>query len=1184
MSLQFYTGRAGSGKTRRCLDEIVERLRIDPSPRAHPLILLLPEQATAQAEAALLSYPDIRGLMRARVLSFRRLAYVVLNETGGAPRNSLDDLGRQMLLRRLITRHEKDLKVFARSARQSGFIARLAATFTEMAHFRHSFEELDAQRERLEAQGRGESLLACKLHDLALLGKAWEDEMRARFSNPDHFLDELANRLAHSRMMRKAEVWLDGFSSFMPQELRVLEGVLRQAAHVRVSLLLDPDQIASLPETRAEADETRLFSQTEETFLKLKSLALDLAIDIEEPLVLPLPNQPTRFSENPAFEAFERSLAKKNMIPSQDIGDKDLPLTLDSLPDRLPPFTFVEAASPREEIEAVARAVRRLCREEGCRFRDMALILRDLETYEPLIRSTFARHGIPYFMDRRQPVGHHPLVALLRASLGCVVYDWSAEDVTAYLKTDFLHVGRHEIDRIENAARARDLHERRRWTDREAFEESLRPAQKAALGPLEALHQRCRAATLSGIDFVRALLAFLDGLEAGPTLAEWARHARETGDLDLADQHEQVWEGVTALIREMADTLGDEQMPLGDLAEVLETGLSGLTLGLVPPSLDQVLVGTVERSRQPEIRAALVIGLNDRQFPAAPAEDAIFSDSERRELDREGHLELAPPSMVRLFRERYLGYVAFTRPSRHLWMSWSLAGEDGRTLRPSPFVQIALEAARESVAHPSQLAWARLGGDWLDCALDAVETPEQAVEALVRSLADPSPSPGPWPLLRSGLADNEEFQARLERALGSQDFHNIVRLDATALSPLFGSDRPLSVSQLETYASCPFRYFAQYILSLKEREEFRIRPADVGAFNHHLLEMVFEKLASEFGKKPPIALPEGLGPSVLDWGDVPYERACAVLREAIEESRSEFLSEGSLRLGQLDFLLSRSSRQLENALFTFVRQGADDAFVQAGAEVDFGRDPVHSPPLVIQCDGRPLLRLQGKIDRVDLAFRNGLTHVRIFDFKARTNSLPLHLCLEGLNLQLLVYLATILAHAPSRFRPAGAFYFPLQLDFEKLDAPPEDVPREAKPIRVRGAFDIDSHDLFGPVEPGQRSPHVALHIKKDGQPGSPHQGDWMENPLLEKLIRHVCVRAAEWASDIRSGKIEVRPVVCNGVWDCQYCTYGDICRIDPHYNRFRNIVYRKRTDLLQEIKEAAEPRIEIRVDPRPAGA
>ena len=714
MSLQFYIGRAGSGKTWCCREEIAQRLREDPSPRSPSLIWLLPEQASAQSERFLLETPGLEGFARAHVLSFKRLAHYIMLEQGKPAHPQLDEMGRLMLLRAMVCRHSDELKVFSRSARENGFISRLSSTFTELAQFRHSLGDLESRFRELAETCQGESLLAMKLHDLALLGRAWEAEVANRFSDSDHFLDNLATAIETTRFLSGAEVWLDGFSSFMPQEMRVIESILKRASQVRVTLLMDPDRIAVLPANPDELDPTRLFSQTEETYLRLQGLALDQGIQVLDTLFFPEKDQITRFIAGGALQSLEEGLVESGLVSGRGSGANDETIPT-GIPEELPSLIAVEAAGRREEVEAAARCIRRLCREGQNRYRDIAVVIRGLDEYHALIRSIFESHAIPFFIDKRRTVSHHPLVELIRSALRVVNDEWQFDDVSHYLKTDFPPVNRYDADAIENYALGHGVRGRRWWTEQSwpnpprLYQEPednvetdkprpdaiqhLERIRKTAFAPLLTFDTAINAAKnetgITGFDFARTIIDFLAALDCPGKMGKWAEAARQEGELDAAAEHEQAWDGVTGLIAQANEILGQECLPLEDWISIVEAGLANLTLGLVPPSLDQVLVGSVDRSRQPALKSVFVLGMNEKLFPRIGGEDVIFSDSERKLLADKYDFGLSPVSSIKLFRECYLAYVALTRGSQFLWVSWATADESGGALQASPFVHCA---------------------------------------------------------------------------------------------------------------------------------------------------------------------------------------------------------------------------------------------------------------------------------------------------------------------------------------------------------------------------------------------------------------------------------------------------------------------------------------------------------------
>ncbi|WP_044356359.1 hypothetical protein, partial [Paenibacillus sp. E194] len=96
MPLHFVIGRSGSGKTEHVLRNVRDELRSQAD--GAPIIWIVPEQATFQAEHALIREDGIAGILRAQVLSFRRLAYRVMQEAGGTALTAINEEGKKMLL------------------------------------------------------------------------------------------------------------------------------------------------------------------------------------------------------------------------------------------------------------------------------------------------------------------------------------------------------------------------------------------------------------------------------------------------------------------------------------------------------------------------------------------------------------------------------------------------------------------------------------------------------------------------------------------------------------------------------------------------------------------------------------------------------------------------------------------------------------------------------------------------------------------------------------------------------------------------------------------------------------------------------------------------------------------------------------------------------------------------------
>lgn len=1124
MSLRFILGRAGAGKTHTCVNMIRDALQ---DAGASPIIYLVPEQATFQAERELLSWGR-PAMVRVQVLSFRRLAWRVLGEVGGAVRPQLGELGRRMALRGLIFRREGELRVFHRAARRSGFIHRLAMTLTELGQHGITPAQLCGQLESLRESGRGSEVLALKLSDLAIIYQDYLAYLEGRFTDPDGVLLLAARAIPHSRWLPGAQVWVDGFTGFDPQEYQVLAALISRAARVHVALCLDDEAAGRLADG--------LFLPTRYTRDRLEQLALSGGIPLEPALMLP--EELPRFRGSPVLAHMERWLFA---IPGKTCAE-----------DPAGQLALVAASNRRGEVEHAARQLVALSRDRGYRWREMAVIVRDLEAYAELVATVFRSYGIPHFVDRRRPVPHHPLVELVRSALEVVTTGWAYEPVFRVLKTDLAGLSRDEVDQLENYVLAFGIRGRRwleggPWRYRRPFALGEDPGPS----PREAAHlvyinrlrgkaarplarfQRAVRAAATVREVAAAIHDFLEGLGVAAGLEAWQRQAESSGDPEASQEHAQAYSGVLELLDQLVEAMGQDQLPLGELCQVVESGLESLNLGMVPPGLDQVVIGTVERSRHPELKAALVLGAGEAEFPRGRGEDVIFTDREREELGGVG-LELAPTAQRRQLDEEYLAYVAFTRAGRFLQLSYPLSDEGGRALAPSPYLtrlQRLLPALRIT----------RTGGEMAGAAdggLFELSCPDHAPGLLVRQLAAAKRNGSldrTWVEVYRWLLGHPGRHGQLRSALGSVFHANVAPpLPPDLVGQLYGNPVRASVSRLERFASCPFWHFFGSGLSLKPRQVQTVDAPGTGAFFHACLK-VFARRLQELGK---------------DWAQLTRPEAAVLMHDIVQQLAPALEGEVLLSTAHYRHLAKTMERALLRAVMVMVEHARRSSFRPAAVELEFGRAGV--PPLVLDLGEGWRMELSGQIDRVDVAESGGELFLRVVDYKTGAARLSLDEVYHGTALQLFTYLLVAQDSAPwflnRAAHSAALFYMALREPMIASDGPlpAAEVERQIRSkFKLSGLMVADAR-VFNLMDetlgPGAHSEVVPLSLKQDGSPGG--RSRLVEAERLDLLLRFVRHRIRSLGQRMVRGEVAPRPVRRGTRRACQLCEYTAVCGFD----------------------------------------
>lgn len=1144
MSLRFILGRAGTGKTRTCLENIRKALIEDPN--GPPIILLVPDQATFQMEHMLINMPGLRGFARAQVLSFQRLAGRVLNEVGGGGRKQIRELGKVMALRSLIHENRDSLRLFASASKQYGFAACLSSTLKEMSMYNVSLPDLEKARDELVDKGLGDIPVTLKLNDLIILTKAYHEYLGDKYLDPDEYLTCAAQRIRKSSLVRGAIVWVDGFRGFAPQEYSVLGALLVAAEEVNIALLLDPEDASRRP------SEIDLFYPTWETYNYLKSLAYELNVEIEPPLILDGKDAPKRV---PALCHLEREFASR---PAKRFTEVPHGLKL------------VACANPRAETEAVALEILRLVREEGMRFRDIGVIVPELDEYHDLIAPIFRDYGIPCFIDRRRPVAHHPLIELIRSALEIASYGFRQEPVFRYLKTDLIPVLRSEVDILENYVLAHGILgeswlDAKPWAFRRTYgfgepEEVIQEdwagdedpltiiddVRRRATEDLIAFYRRLQRPSISVRDMAEALFELLIGLGVDQRLDKWRKERIDSGDPEGARENEQVWNAIIELLDEVVQALGDKEMSSKEFAEIMEAGLENLTLGLIPPALDQVIVGSTDRSRHPPLKAAFLMGATYDAFPKRTAEDSILTDRDRLRL-KESHLAIAPDSRLTQLQEQYNVYVALTRAWDFLQISYPLADGEGKAKRPSQVVGQIKELFPKVKEEFKGMDLPAPG----DEALDSITSEKKAAALLSRVFQRSRGGQqigGFWLDVYEWLVSEPGRRKDASFILGSLGFSNDAgKLSKPVIEGYIKDRLRTSVTRLEKFASCPFAHFAGSILGLKERELYKLEPPGMGMFMHEAMNRLFSEL--EDSKRL----------AAMEQSEI-----ADLVKGIVDELAPKLQNEILLSSARYRYMARVLERILNNAVAVLAEHEKHSSFQPIEHEVVFG-EPGGMPALSIPLETGGSLAIRGRIDRVDIAESEDSCYVRVIDYKSSPKSLRLHDVYYGLTLQLLVYLLVVVENwkksKGTEVLPAGALYFPIIDPFVSADGPIDDDELEEermKKLRMNGII-IGGKDVIqlmdSQVEAGRESKLIAAGITKKGLPSKRSKASVIDSEKYEVLSEFLKDKLKDLAEEIRRGEIGIKPYRKGTKRACETCSYKPVCGFDIliRGNTYRNL-------------------------------
>ncbi len=1137
MQARFLLGPAGSGKTFRCLAEVRAALANDPD--GPPLVLLAPKQATFQLERQLLAGGEIAGYTRLHIFSFDRLAQFVFDQLHVAPPKLLSAEGRLMVLRALLQLHADELKLFRTSARRAGFAQELGTLLAELQQ--HQFGP--AKLRALAANENIRRELRDKLHALALLAEKYAAWLREHGLQDANNLLEMATSAlreqpqASSFNFQLSGLWLDGFAEMTPQELALLAAIIPFCQQATLAFCLETEP------TRTESW-LSIWSAIGKTFQQCRGQIKALpgvSVSTEQLARTPGTN---RFAPDSDLDILEASWSQPVQNPESRMQNPES-------------VRIIACANPEAEAMLAAREILRFVRESGGknRFRDCAVLVRQLESYHKPLARMFRRYGIPFFLDRRESVAHHPLAELTRNALRTVAFDWQSDDWFAALKSGFADVREEALDDLEN--RALEFGWRgKKW--REPLpDEHCERLREIIFPPFERIYAALGKTNFkpSGAQLADILRGFWRDTKVEPTLERWTLDQENSSLVARhASPHQTVWEQMSAWLDNLALAFPREVLPLRAWLPILDAGLANLSVGVIPPSLDEVLVGAIDRARNPNLKFALLLGMNESVFPAAPAAPVILTPADRDELEKQ-NATLGANLFDQISRERYLGYIACTRANEKLALTFARQTADGKPLNPSPFV-----AQLQKTFPPLAVQQFSNDLDW-----HAAEHANELIAPLVKvkNLAGDevtglkskerqrrrtsSPAGVDWECLMNLPA----LKSLSDKLAGLREPDAKENLSPALAEKLYAPVLRSSVSRLEEFAQCPFRFFVRSGLRANERKIFELDARERGNFQHDVLKIFHEQLQSE-GKR---------------WRDLePVEARERIAK--IAAAQMEHFRDGLFRDSAETLFAARalavSLQDFVEVIVGWMHTQYD--FDPAAAELGFGGKGDAAPAWEINLSGGHKLALQGRIDRVDL-WRSSRTATGdalavVMDYKSGGKKLDSLLVQNGIQLQLLAYLAALRQwknprefFGADKIIPAGAFYVNLRGDFKGGGSRTEvldDVAAKKTAYRHTGRFAAGELRKFDRRTDVSRGDQFNFRLNKGGELPS-NSTEAISCKEFIGLLDQAEEQLRALGERIFSGVAAVDPYRKGSTTACDFCEYRAACRIDPWTHAWRNL-------------------------------
>ena len=1142
MSLRFYFGPSGSGKSHRIYEEIMQRAAQEPG---RNFLIIVPDQFTMQTQKDLVMRSDRGGILNIDVLSFGRLSHRILEEVGTKEMPVLDDTGKSLVLQKVAADLKEQLPAMGSLLHKQGYIHEVKSAISEFMQYGISTQDMD--KLITSAQKRG--ALAMKLKDLKTLYRGFQDYIRDHFITTEETLDVLRRSLSKSKILKGSVVVFDGFTGFTPIQNRLIQELMRVCAETIVTVTIgvgeDPYKMDG---------EQKLFHLSKKTVADLEKLAAEAEVERGEDLFVK--GGPNRFAKAPALHYLEQNLFRYQYEPYA--GEQQ-------------EIHMFEALSPREEVHQTALYIRHLIREQGMTYRDIAVVIGDLEGYASYVETEFGQLEIPCFLDRTRGIVLNPMIEYIKSALQLYIKDFSYDTVFHFLRSGMADISREEIDELENyvirtGARGYRTYSRlftRRTEEMQGNAEGIEQAEEKTMERLNRIRQQFMDAVEilhmgsqeKAGDYVSHLYDFLEQNQVQQKLLNYQQQFEKEGDLSRAREYAQIYRLVMDLLDQVYELLGEEEISRQEFADILEAGFGEITVGTIPQNVDRIVVGDMERTRLKQVKVLFFLGVNDGNIPKNASKGGIISDMDREFLIESG-TEMAPSPRQQMYIQRLYLYLNMTKPSEQLYLSYAKVNSEGKGIRPSYLIDTVRKLfPAMSVEYPQNRS-----------RLEQIEGRQEGARYLAEELREYVEGTLPeeerqdfYLMYRAYEADAVGRDLLTRAAFRRYRESGLSRIVARAL---YGQQLENSVSRLETYAACACRHFLQYGLSLQEREEFGFEASDMGTVYHAVLENFAGKLAE----------------SNLTWWDFTENFAAKAVKESVEAYAATYGETVLYSSARNEYAITRMSRILTRTVLTLQKHLKQGSFQPDDYELSFrfaeDLDSIH-----VDLSEDEKMHLQGRIDRIDVSEDAEHVYVKVIDYKSGNRKFDLAALYYGLQLQLVVYMNAAMEmesrkHPDKEIVPAALLYY--HIDDPTIETPVELTDEQINEqilakLRMNGVVNSDP-EVVERLDRYMQDKSVVIPVEKKKDGSFSARSGVLSREEMQLISSYVDAKIRSIGREILDGKIAANPYEKGNEEACTYCAYKKVCGFDgsiPGYEK-RQLEDLDKQALMQRMQETVE--------------
>lgn len=1129
MLLNIISGSTGCGKSEYLYSLISQNLANNPEANA---VLIVPEQFSYTAEKKLSERFGGLGPNRIEVLTFSRLIHRYIKTD-----NNLSPSGKMMLIAKALSETDEDNLYFCASKKQ-GLISAMSDLFSEFK--RYNIAPCDLDDINLE-----NPLSARKLSSVLEIYTSYLNYFNKDFTDSDDAPLLFAEYINSNDTFDNTFFFIDEYNDFMPQHYEILRALIKKSRGVFTTL------------TIGNTDTDGIFAPVLKTKSRLSAIAL---------------------SENAQLYTKEIGPTQEPSAPdiSHLLNNWDTQKTYDKSCENISIFSSRDIYS---EVEHTAAEITALVRDKNLRYRDIGVIVGNMDSYLHILSAVFKESNIPFFCDEKIAITMHPIARTLLSLFKIIESNWTYSSVFDYLRTGYVYlknengvypINPEDIDILENYVLANGIRGKKAWfspwteSGETIFDDVIEnySIKEYDLDYLNTLRENIvlpfakflenRGRTVRKI--AEAVYNFLCDINLYEGICQECEFFDENGLRDESEQYKQVWNTILEVLDQAVTSVGDDVVSRETFAQYIKSGLSQCSLSIIPSGLDQVSVGTVGRNAPKRVKVLFILGTLHGSIPEEPSESTIFSAFDRSQINEAlltKEKELAPDDLGRIALSNLKLYRTVSTAKEKLFISYPIANAEGNALSPARFVSTlqkmfpGIKITDNIISKTSDeelLSSQKRGFYYMLSKLSQyyLDNPDSL-----------------WKSVFNWYSKHSEYKDKLDILKAAAQYRKIApRLSKLKAESLFGKSSKYSITALEKYNKCPFSYYLEKGLKAVPQEIKRVEKSHIGSLAHAAICEFCRKV--ENNAKTIAEIHE-------NWVNLTEASANSIIESIMTSMREKILRHVHSDKNQIEYLLKRCERTLKKSVDTIRKSLSMGGYTAVCYEKDFE----------VNIDWKnETVTLFGTIDRIDLMEKisENRADIRIVDYKTGHKKFSVASIVNKLDMQLVLYaIASKILYENGGINGtnpdlspniSAIMYNRINDDMIKLDSTDISKGRNAvkNHSKLDGVLILDDEssenailtDMDESLLTQTESDFLNISFNKNGTLSSSSQV--ATKKTFDTLCEYMKKSVIDSHNAIKNGDIRISPYKNGQYSPCTYCDYSEVCMFDKLDANYRKLI------------------------------